>query len=42
MSSGDNKLTMFSIGEGKNEMMVHVARDAKEKQTMIQVIKGGM
>ena len=41
-SSGDTKLTMFQIGEGKDQMMVHVTWDAKENRTMIQVIKGGM
>jgi len=41
VSSGDNKLTMFGIGEGKDMMMVHVNRDSKENRTMIQVIKTG-
>jgi hypothetical protein len=41
MSSGGSKMSMFQIGEGKGQMMVHIAWEAKEKRTIIQVMKAG-
>lgn len=42
MSQGEQKMAIFTVGEGKSQMMVHVSWDAKEKRTMIQVMKQGM
>jgi hypothetical protein len=41
ISTSDGKMTIFSVGEGKTQMMVHIGWDAKEKRTMIQVMKAG-
>jgi len=40
-SSGDQKLTIFTVGEGKDLMMVHLHWDSKENRTMINVMKAG-
>ena len=41
MTNAGTKMTMFTFGEGKDQVMVHVTRDTKEERTMIQVMKAG-
>lgn len=41
MSTGDGRMAMLQVGEGKDQMMVHIVSNPKEKVTTIQVIKGG-
>lgn len=42
VTSGDSKTAIFMVGEDKKQMMVQISRDAKEKRTLIHVIKQGM
>jgi hypothetical protein len=41
VSNGDQKMTIFTFGEEKKQTMLHVGWDAKEKRTMIQVMRAG-
>jgi hypothetical protein len=40
-SQGENKMTMFTVGSGKEQIMIHIISDRKKNRTMIQVIKTG-
>ncbi len=40
MSTGDGKMAILQVGEDKDQMVVHITSNPKEKVTTIQVIKG--